>query len=67
VEVDIRFLAGVLVIGLILFSSLKITGQYERAVAFRFGKLLGEKDPRFCPDRRGLPRRGGLSQRRGGI
>ena len=42
---DIRLLAGVLVIGLILFSSLKITRQYERAVVFRFGKLLGERGP----------------------
>jgi len=45
VAFDIRLLAGVLVIGLILFSSLKITRQYERAVVFRFGKLLGEKGP----------------------
>jgi regulator of protease activity HflC (stomatin/prohibitin superfamily) len=45
VAFDIRLLAGVLAIGLILFSSLKITRQYERAVVFRFGKLLGERGP----------------------
>ena len=42
---NIQLLAGFLVICLILFSSLKITRQYERAVVFRFGKLLGEKGP----------------------
>ncbi len=30
---------------LILISSAKITRQYERAVVFRFGKLLGERGP----------------------
>jgi len=45
VAFDIWLLAGLLAIGLILLSSLKITRQYERAVVFRFGKLLGEKGP----------------------
>ena len=42
---DIRILVGLLAIGLILVSSLKITRQYERAVVFRFGKLIGERGP----------------------
>ena len=42
---DIGILAGLLAMGLILVSSLKITRQYERAVVFRFGKLLGERGP----------------------
>ncbi len=44
-EFNIWLMAGPLAIALILLSSLKITRQYERAVVFRFGKLLGERGP----------------------
>lgn len=44
-EFNFWLMAGPLAIALILLSSLKITRQYERAVVFRFGKLLGERGP----------------------
>ena len=42
---NVPLLAGAAVVIVILFLSLKITRQYERAVVFRFGKLLGERGP----------------------
>jgi len=42
---NVSLLAGAAVVIVILFLSLKITRQYERAVVFRFGKLLGERGP----------------------
>jgi regulator of protease activity HflC (stomatin/prohibitin superfamily) len=42
---NIPFLIGGLVVLILLGMAVKITRQYERAVVFRFGKLLGEKGP----------------------
>ncbi|MDQ1313726.1 MAG: hypothetical protein QG605_2265 [Euryarchaeota archaeon] len=44
-DLNLALLAGAFLMALILISSAKITRQYERAVVFRFGKLLGEKGP----------------------
>jgi regulator of protease activity HflC (stomatin/prohibitin superfamily) len=45
VDLNFPLLAGALLVVLILVFSVKITRQYERAVVFRFGKLLGERGP----------------------
>ncbi|KAF5418239.1 MAG: Regulator of protease activity HflC, stomatin/prohibitin superfamily [Candidatus Methanocomedens sp.] len=42
---NIPFIIGVVVVLIFLVMSVKITRQYERAVVFRLGKLLGEKGP----------------------
>ncbi len=42
---NIPFLVGGLMVFIFLVMAVKITRQYERAVVFRFGKLLGEKGP----------------------
>ena len=42
---NIPFLVGALVVLILLATAVKITRQYERAVVFRFGKLLGERGP----------------------
>jgi regulator of protease activity HflC (stomatin/prohibitin superfamily) len=42
---NIPLLVGTLVAVVILVLAVKIVRQYERAVIFRFGKLLGEKGP----------------------
>ena len=42
---NIPLLVGTLVVVVILALAVKITRQYERAVVFRLGKLLGEKGP----------------------
>ncbi len=42
---NIPLLVGTLVVIVILALSVKIVRQYERAVVFRLGKLLGEKGP----------------------
>ncbi len=42
---NIPLLAGALAVLILLVMAVKITRQYERAVVFRFGKLLGEKGP----------------------
>ncbi len=42
---NLPFLVGALVVLILLVMAVKITRQYERAVVFRFGKLLGEKGP----------------------
>ena len=44
-DLNLALLAGAFLVALILISSAKITRQYERAVVFRFGKLLGERGP----------------------
>ena len=43
--VNIPLLVGVIVVIVILALTIKIVRQYERAVIFRLGKLLGEKGP----------------------
>ena len=43
--VNIPFLLGALVVLILVVMAVKITRQYERAVVFRFGKLLGERGP----------------------
>jgi regulator of protease activity HflC (stomatin/prohibitin superfamily) len=45
VALNIPFLVGGLVVLVLIVMAVKITRQYERAVVFRFGKLLGEKGP----------------------
>jgi regulator of protease activity HflC (stomatin/prohibitin superfamily) len=42
---NIPLVAGMLVVIVILALTIKIVRQYERAVIFRLGKLLGEKGP----------------------
>jgi regulator of protease activity HflC (stomatin/prohibitin superfamily) len=42
---NIPLVVGVVVVVVILTLAVKIVRQYERAVIFRFGKLLGEKGP----------------------
>jgi len=42
---NIPLLVGALAVLILLVMAVKITRQYERAVVFRFGKLLGEKGP----------------------
>ncbi|MCD4844791.1 MAG: slipin family protein [Methanosarcinales archaeon] len=42
---NIPFLIGGVVVLVLIVVAVKITRQYERAVVFRFGKLLGEKGP----------------------
>ena len=42
---NIPLIAGILVVIVLIAMAVKITRQYERAVVFRFGKLLGEKGP----------------------
>jgi regulator of protease activity HflC (stomatin/prohibitin superfamily) len=42
---NIPLLVGTLVVVIILALAVKIVRQYERAVIFRLGKLLGEKGP----------------------
>jgi regulator of protease activity HflC (stomatin/prohibitin superfamily) len=42
---NIPLLVGAIVVVVILTLAVKIVRQYERAVIFRFGKLLGEKGP----------------------
>ena len=42
---NIPLLVGTLVVVVILALTIKIVRQYERAVIFRLGKLLGEKGP----------------------
>ena len=42
---NIPLLVGTLVVVVILALAVKIVRQYERAVVFRLGKLLGEKGP----------------------
>ena len=42
---NIPLIAGILVVLILIAMAVKITRQYERAVVFRFGKLLGEKGP----------------------
>ena len=42
---NLPLLAGALVVIVLIVMAVKITRQYERAVVFRFGKLLGEKGP----------------------
>ena len=44
-DLSFLFVAAALLMALILIFSVKITRQYERAVVFRLGKLLGEKGP----------------------
>jgi len=44
-DLNPTLIAGALLVALIFFFSVKITRQYERAVVFRFGKLLGERGP----------------------
>lgn len=41
----IPFYAGILAVLLIIFSAIKIIREYERAVIFRLGRLLGVKGP----------------------
>lgn len=43
--VNLPLLVGGLVVLILVVTAVKITRQYERAVVFRFGKLLGEKGP----------------------
>ncbi|MEA1866011.1 MAG: SPFH domain-containing protein [Euryarchaeota archaeon] len=43
--VNMPLLVGALVVLILAVMAVKITRQYERAVVFRFGKLLGEKGP----------------------
>ena len=43
--VNIPLLVGALAVLILLVMAVKITRQYERAVVFRLGKLLGEKGP----------------------
>ncbi|MEA1906397.1 MAG: slipin family protein [Euryarchaeota archaeon] len=42
---NIPLLIGAIIVLILLVMAVKITRQYERAVVFRFGKLLGEKGP----------------------
>ena len=42
---NLQLLVGALAVLILLVMAVKITRQYERAVVFRFGKLLGEKGP----------------------
>jgi regulator of protease activity HflC (stomatin/prohibitin superfamily) len=42
---NIPLLVGGLVVLILVVTAVKITRQYERAVVFRLGKLLGEKGP----------------------
>jgi len=42
---NIPFLIGGVIILVLIVVAVKITRQYERAVVFRLGKLLGEKGP----------------------
>jgi len=42
---NIPFLVGGVVVLILMVMAVKITRQYERAVVFRLGKLLGEKGP----------------------
>lgn len=42
---DIPLYAGILTVVIIIFSSVKIIREYERAVIFRLGRLLGVKGP----------------------
>lgn len=44
-EIDLFSLAGGALVFILIASSMKITRQYERAVVFRLGKLLGAKGP----------------------
>ncbi len=43
--VNLPLLVGGVVVLILIAMAVKITRQYERAVIFRFGKLLGEKGP----------------------
>lgn len=43
--VNLMLLVGGVVVLILIAMAVKITRQYERAVVFRFGKLLGEKGP----------------------
>jgi regulator of protease activity HflC (stomatin/prohibitin superfamily) len=43
--VNLPLLVGAFVVLSLVVTAVKITRQYERAVVFRFGKLLGEKGP----------------------
>ncbi|MEA1866137.1 MAG: slipin family protein [Euryarchaeota archaeon] len=42
---NLQLLVGCIVVLILIAMAVKITRQYERAVVFRFGKLLGEKGP----------------------
>lgn len=42
---NVALYAGILVIVFIIYSSIKIIREYERAVIFRLGRLLGVKGP----------------------